>query len=328
MTDARKVPMPEWTVAYFGDKAGRLFMQGDGIGLEWRGNVVIVPDFAELHRRAAAPPAREWSDADCFAAIEPILGDKVTDVELDIFRAGLAAGAAPAAAAPAAEKCKHGSAWDKPCDFCYEEALRGRKPQKVTIRPPTAEPPTLYTIRFYPCGCCGRGYGDIPAHCPVIDHNDASFIGASMKPEAMSAPASEPRKSHDSGGPHTFGKLTKPAAEPAPLCDCSHIRSGGVHDKWCASIGGSAAEPQRGPPYEHECQRTLSEQGKPYPWGKCAICQSGPCKRDYPHLYAKPAAEPAPDEYMCPNCVTPWKCNGPHIDRTLLREDQEREDAK
>lgn len=20
-----------------------------------------------------------------------------------------------------------------------------------------------------------------------------------------------------------------------------------------------------------------------------------------------------PDEYMCPNCVTPWKCNGPHI---------------
>ena len=42
----------------------------------------------------------------------------------------------------------------------------------------------------------------------------------------------------------------------------------------------------------------------------------------------KPAAEPAPDEYMCPNCVTPWKCNGPHIDRTLLRKDQEREDAK
>ena len=20
-----------------------------------------------------------------------------------------------------------------------------------------------------------------------------------------------------------------------------------------------------------------------------------------------------PDEPMCPNCVTPWKCNGPHI---------------
>lgn len=26
-----------------------------------------------------------------------------------------------------------------------------------------------------------------------------------------------------------------------------------------------------------------------------------------------PAAELPPDEYMCPNCVTPWKCNGPHI---------------
>lgn len=23
-------------------------------------------------------------------------------------------------------------------------------------------------------------------------------------------------------------------------------------------------------------------------------------------------AEADPD-YMCPNCVTPWKCNGPHI---------------
>ena len=19
------------------------------------------------------------------------------------------------------------------------------------------------------------------------------------------------------------------------------------------------------------------------------------------------------DDYMCPNCVTPWKCNGPHL---------------
>lgn len=28
-----------------------------------------------------------------------------------------------------------------------------------------------------------------------------------------------------------------------------------------------------------------------------------------------PPGPPAeqPDEYMCPNCVTPWKCNGPHI---------------
>lgn len=26
-----------------------------------------------------------------------------------------------------------------------------------------------------------------------------------------------------------------------------------------------------------------------------------------------PESEPLPDEEMCPNCVTPWKCNGPHI---------------
>jgi len=23
------------------------------------------------------------------------------------------------------------------------------------------------------------------------------------------------------------------------------------------------------------------------------------------------------DEYMCPNCVTPWRCNGPHIPEEL-----------
>ena len=21
------------------------------------------------------------------------------------------------------------------------------------------------------------------------------------------------------------------------------------------------------------------------------------------------------DEYMCPNCLTPWKCNGPHTEK-------------
>ena len=24
------------------------------------------------------------------------------------------------------------------------------------------------------------------------------------------------------------------------------------------------------------------------------------------------------DEYLCPNCVTPWKCNGPHIPESFL----------
>jgi hypothetical protein len=26
-----------------------------------------------------------------------------------------------------------------------------------------------------------------------------------------------------------------------------------------------------------------------------------------------------PDEYMCPNCVTPWKCNGPHSPESVPR---------
>jgi hypothetical protein len=27
----------------------------------------------------------------------------------------------------------------------------------------------------------------------------------------------------------------------------------------------------------------------------------------------RPAPIEPEDDYMCPNCVTPWKCNGPHI---------------
>lgn len=30
----------------------------------------------------------------------------------------------------------------------------------------------------------------------------------------------------------------------------------------------------------------------------------------------------APD-YMCPNCVTPWKCNGPHIAAPVADERKE-----
>jgi hypothetical protein len=26
------------------------------------------------------------------------------------------------------------------------------------------------------------------------------------------------------------------------------------------------------------------------------------------------------EDYMCPFCVTPWKCNGPHIDQDDLEE--------
>ena len=32
--------------------------------------------------------------------------------------------------------------------------------------------------------------------------------------------------------------------------------------------------------------------------------------------------QPDPTEYLCPNCVTPWKCNGPHIpDPTTVHDD-------
>lgn len=29
------------------------------------------------------------------------------------------------------------------------------------------------------------------------------------------------------------------------------------------------------------------------------------------------------DSDMCPNCITPWKCNGPHLPVLLEREEQE-----
>ena len=28
------------------------------------------------------------------------------------------------------------------------------------------------------------------------------------------------------------------------------------------------------------------------------------------------------EDYMCPNCVTPWKCNGPHIEETEDKMDK------
>ena len=31
-------------------------------------------------------------------------------------------------------------------------------------------------------------------------------------------------------------------------------------------------------------------------------------------IFGKKKAEWDPYEYMCPNCVSPWKCNGPHIE--------------
>lgn len=29
------------------------------------------------------------------------------------------------------------------------------------------------------------------------------------------------------------------------------------------------------------------------------------------------------EDYMCPNCVTPWKCNGPHLREKTMTERKE-----
>jgi len=35
------------------------------------------------------------------------------------------------------------------------------------------------------------------------------------------------------------------------------------------------------------------------------------------------AIKAAQPEYMCPNCVSPWKCNGPHIPEHTIKAAQE-----
>ena len=55
-------------------------------------------------------------------------------------------------------------------------------------------------------------------------------------------------------------------------------------------------------------------------------CPHGLDMRLYPRCFLCTPLEPTPgytgssqqavvefDEYLCPNCLTPWKCNGPHI---------------
>lgn len=59
------------------------------------------------------------------------------------------------------------------------------------------------------------------------------------------------------------------------------------------------------------------------PHGSYPACQSDPlCFRNdghegkHIHPRGSEVVHPVPildDEYLCPNCVTPWKCNGPHI---------------
>ena len=49
--------------------------------------------------------------------------------------------------------------------------------------------------------------------------------------------------------------------------------------------------------------------------GMCRYCDGTGFRPDSrPRLAkAEPEGESHDPDYMCPNCVTPWKCNGPHI---------------
>ena len=42
----------------------------------------------------------------------------------------------------------------------------------------------------------------------------------------------------------------------------------------------------------------------------CETCDLLPPEIALDGTPVEPQGDP---EYMCPNCVTPWKCNGPHI---------------
>ena len=45
--------------------------------------------------------------------------------------------------------------------------------------------------------------------------------------------------------------------------------------------------------------------------------------RDRLVMLPQAAIKAAQPEYMCPNCVSPWKCNGPHIPEHTIKAAQE-----
>jgi hypothetical protein len=63
---------------------------------------------------------------------------------------------------------------------------------------------------------------------------------------------------------------------------------------------------------------------------KISYDETGTCVDDVIEALKQSLAQPqAPvvpeDEYLCPNCVTPWKCNGPHIPEPAQRDERDAE---
>lgn len=54
-------------------------------------------------------------------------------------------------------------------------------------------------------------------------------------------------------------------------------------------------------------------EGEDVPDLELVRCSSCPMKNGPSEGGGYRESAPLPDEQMCPNCVTPWKCNGPHI---------------
>ena len=206
MTDARKVPTKAMIDRFLSWRLPEYFRPDCGISFDGRGkdahgfdkgwpvgtNLLTADQAKEMlaYVMDAAPPAREWSDADCFAAIEPILGDKVTDVELDIFRAGLAAGAAPAAEPEwtpgacavcdmyVAHECPEQPQQPTPeCPWCSRIPVDGKCCPVAELNKPAAEP---VICRCRTCGAPCSEYG----YC--IQHIAAAVKAA--KPAAEPAP--------------------------------------------------------------------------------------------------------------------------------------------
>lgn len=48
-------------------------------------------------------------------------------------------------------------------------------------------------------------------------------------------------------------------------------------------------------------------------WRICADDAEATLNPQSSQGHSVPESEPLPEDQMCPNCVTPWKCNGPHI---------------
>jgi hypothetical protein len=109
-------------------------------------------------------------------------------------------------------------------------------------------------------------------------------------------------------GGYTGGR---PASEMNPP---AKVPSGSIRPRTAPVSSGEAGTGEA-----HELAMLSTINNQPWEWA-CTCGEFGGSEETeraakFAHLmHRRPAPVAAPSgEDMCPNCVTPWKCNGPHV---------------